>query len=113
MAVRFKGYDNSIDLQKNIIFDRHYERGLGSLVTDRKLRMFFLCSQLTELTLFCFYFLALQTECSQCCGRLYSFDYEHHHPAAISDSKVKQIPLPLGRKKKLVSLRQNNSIREK
>ena len=85
--------------QKNIIFDCHYERGLGSLVTDRKLRIFFLCSQFAELTLFCFYFLALQTECSQCCGRLYSFDYEHHHPAAISDSKVKQIPLPLGRKK--------------
>ena len=41
MAVRFKGYDNSIDLQKNIIVDRHYERGLGSLVTDRKLRIFF------------------------------------------------------------------------
>ena len=41
MAMRFKGYDISIDLQKNIIFDRHYERGLGSLVTDRKLRIFF------------------------------------------------------------------------
>ena len=43
--------------QKNIIFDRHYERGLGSLVTDRKLRIFFFyVSQLTELTLCCFYF---------------------------------------------------------
>ena len=100
MAVRFKGYDISIDLHKNIIFDRHHERGLGSLVTDRKLRIFFFnASQLTKLTLFCFYFLALQTECSQCYGRLYSFDYEHHHPAAISDSKVKQVTLPLGRKK--------------
>ena len=41
MAVRFKDYDISLDLQKNIIFDRHYERGLGSLVTYRKLRIFF------------------------------------------------------------------------
>ena len=64
-------------------------------------------SQLTELTVFCFYFFALQTECLQCCGRFYSFDYEHHHPAAISDSKVKQIPLPLGKKRKLVTMRQN------
>ena len=49
----------------------------------------------TELTLFCFFLLALQAECSQCCGRLYSFDYEHNHPAAIPGSKVKQIPLPV------------------
>ena len=52
-------------------------------------------SQLNELTLSCFCFLALQTECSQCCGRLYSFDYEHNHLAAISDSKVIQISLNL------------------
>ena len=31
-----------VSKQKNIIFDRHYERGLGSLVTDRKLRISFL-----------------------------------------------------------------------
>ena len=42
--------------QKNIIFDGRFERGLGSLVTDRKLRIFFYASQLTELTLFCLYF---------------------------------------------------------
>ena len=37
--------------QKNIIFDRHYERGLGSLVTDRKLRIFFMQSTYTTNTI--------------------------------------------------------------
>ena len=83
--------------KKNIKFYCHYKRGVGSLVADGKLRI--VGGFVSQLTLFCFCFLALQTKCSQCCGRLHSFDYEHHHPAAISDSKVIQISLSLERKK--------------
>ena len=56
------------------------------------LRLFLVCESSYWTNTILLFFLALQTECSQCCGRLYSFGYEYHHPAAISDSKVKQIP---------------------
>ena len=58
-----------------ILFCKLYFTNFSYVCIDHDLMLCFLCT-------------VIQTECPQCCSRLYSFDYEHHYFTTFSNSKV-------------------------